>query len=83
VQGVGFRYAAADEARRRHLAGWVRNLDSGAVEAVFEGVRPAVEDMLRWCNEGPPGSFVRDVRIEWNEPPEDLVKFEIRSTGYR
>jgi hypothetical protein len=39
--------------------------------------------MLRWCNEGPPGSFVRDVRIEWNEPPEDLVKFEIRSTGYR
>src|SRR5260370_41547211 len=35
VQGVGFRYAAADEARRRRLTGWVRNLDSGDVEAVL------------------------------------------------
>src|SRR5688572_20227308 len=32
VQGVGFRYTTADEARRHRLAGWVRNLDSGAVE---------------------------------------------------
>jgi acylphosphatase len=81
VQGVGFRYMAADEARRRRLSGWVRNLDSGGVEAVFEGPRIAVEDMLRWCNEGPPGAYVREVRVSWDEPLEHLATFEIRPTG--
>ena len=81
VQGVGFRFATADEARRRHLHGWVRNLDSGGVEAVFEGTRSQVEGMLRWCEDGPPGAFVRDVRVAWDEPVEGLSTFEIRPTS--
>jgi acylphosphatase len=81
VQGVGFRYSTADEARRRRLTGWVRNLDSGAVEAVFEGPRLAVEDMLRWCDDGPPGAYVREVATRWDEPPEHFVRFEIRPTA--
>jgi len=35
VQGVGFRYALADEARSRKLRGWVRNRRDGSVEAVY------------------------------------------------
>jgi acylphosphatase len=81
VQGVGFRYATADEAHHQRLNGWVRNLDSGQVEAVFEGPRPRVEDMLRWCSDGPPGSFVRNVQVSWDEPVEHLARFEIRPTG--
>ena len=81
VQGVGFRYATADEARARGLAGWVRNLDSGGVEAVFEGPRDAVEDMLRWCHDGPSGSFVHEVRVDRDEPPEGLTDFQIRRTA--
>jgi acylphosphatase len=83
VQGVGFRYYTADEARRRHLTGWVRNLDSGGVEAVFEGPPLVVDDMLRWCNQGPPGAYVRDMHAAWDEPPEHFIGFEIRGTaGY-
>jgi acylphosphatase len=81
VQGVGFRYATADEARRRHLNGWVRNLDSGAVEGLFEGRRADVEDMLSWCHVGPPGAYVREVRVSWDEPLEDLAQFGIRPTA--
>jgi acylphosphatase len=81
VQNVGFRYSTADEARRRRIAGWVRNLDSGNVEAVFEGPREAVEGMLRWCHQGPPGAWVRHVDVTWDEPPERLREFEIRRTG--
>jgi acylphosphatase len=81
VQGVGFRYATADEAISRRLTGWVRNLDSGRVEAVFEGPRAQVEDMVRWCEDGPPGSYVRDVRVAWDEPPEHPPRFEIRGTS--
>src|SRR5438067_4706038 len=81
VQGVGFRYATADAARGRGLGGWVRNLDSGDVEAVFEGPAPAVDDMLRWCHAGPPGSFVYEVRVHRDEPPEGLTDFQIRRTA--
>jgi acylphosphatase len=82
VQGVGFRYATVDAARERGLAGWVRNLDSGDVEAVFEGAPPAVEDMLRWCHEGPPGSFVQQVQVTRDEPLEGLTDFQIRRTAF-
>jgi acylphosphatase len=83
VQGVGFRFATADEARRLDLRGWVRNLDSGEVEAVFEGRRERVVEMVRWCEEGPPGSYVRDVHVSWDEPAEQLSpsSFEIRPTS--
>ena len=81
VQGVGFRYTTADEARLRGLSGWVRNLDSGGVEAVFEGPRANVEDMLSWCRSGPPGAYVRDVKIGWDEPVENFDRFEIRRTS--
>jgi acylphosphatase len=82
VQGVGFRYATLDAARERGLAGWVRNLDSGEVEAVFEGPAPAVEEMLGWCRAGPPGSFVHAVRVDRDEPAEGLIDFQIRRTAF-
>ena len=78
VQGVGFRYSTADEARRNHLSGWVRNLEGGGVEAVFEGPRPAVEAMLRWCQRGPSGAWVRELKVTWDEPLEGLADFAIR-----
>ena len=80
VQGVGFRYAISDEAERRRLTGWVRNLDSGGVEAVFAGPRSAVEEMVRWCQRGPSGAWVRDLKVSWDEPLEDLASFDIRRT---
>lgn len=61
VQGVGFRYAAQREAQRLALTGWVRNRDDGAVEAVFEGPRDTLEQMLEWCRRGP--AFARVVRV--------------------
>ena len=82
VQGVGFRYATADEARRLGLRGWVRNLDSGDVEAVFEGHRSRVVDMIKWCEDGPPGSYVRECNVSWDEPLEHLSGFQIRPTSY-
>ncbi|HEY1293481.1 MAG TPA: acylphosphatase [Chloroflexota bacterium] len=81
VQGVGFRYATADEAQRRQLSGWVRNLDSGGVEAVFEGPHAQVAAIVRWCEDGPPGAYVRTVRVDWDEPLEHLRAFEIRPTS--
>jgi acylphosphatase len=82
VQGVGFRFSTVEKAQSRGLAGWVRNLESGQVEAVFEGPREAVEEMVAWCRDGPPGAWVRDVSVVRDEPPEGLRQFETRPTGY-
>ena len=38
--------------------------------------------MLRWCADGPPGAYVRDLTVDWDEPPEQFPNFQIRRTGY-
>jgi acylphosphatase len=68
VQGVFFRASCVDEAHRRGLGGWVRNLPDGGVEAVFEGEEPQVQAMIDWCGHGPPGARVHAVATEAQEP---------------
>lgn len=79
VQGVGYRFSTQDVASVYSLSGWVRNLPDGRVEAVFEGDRVAVENMIQWCHKGPPHSQVNEVRVEY-EKPEGLKGFEILRT---
>jgi acylphosphatase len=67
VQGVGYRYAAAAEARRLQVRGWVRNTAAGEVEAEFEGPPDAVEAMLAWCAHGPALARVTQVLVHCRE----------------
>jgi acylphosphatase len=77
VQGVYYRASTRDAARERGVDGWVRNLEDGRVEAVFEGPEEHVESMVEWCHEGSPASNVEDVEVEYGDPQgED--GFEIR-----
>jgi acylphosphatase len=68
VQGVSFRAYAEDEAAFRGVVGWIRNVPDGRVEAVFEGPRPSVEAMIRWCHRGSPASRVTGVEVTWEAP---------------
>jgi len=68
VQGVYYRANTRDAARTRNVDGWVRNLDDGRVEAVFEGDEAAVEEMIEWCHTGSPAATVRDVDVTHEEP---------------
>ncbi len=77
VQGVAFRAATRREARAAGLAGWVRNLADGRVEAVFEGEPSAVAVLVAWCREGPSAARVDRVDAA-EETPEGLAGFEIR-----
>jgi acylphosphatase len=67
VQGVGFRYQARSRAKSLGLAGFVRNLPDGSVEAVFEGEDERVESMVEWSRHGPPGARVDDVEVSWEQ----------------
>jgi acylphosphatase len=64
VQRVGFRYWVIEQAGERGLNGWVRNLQTGDVEAVFSGSRGAVENMVTACHGGPVNARVDSVEQE-------------------
>lgn len=74
VQGVWFRVNTERLARRIELSGWVRNLPSGAVEAVFEGSPGSVEAAVLWCRHGPERAQVEHVEVV-DEEPEGLTDF--------
>ncbi|MBI4136783.1 acylphosphatase [Candidatus Roizmanbacteria bacterium] len=76
VQKVGFRYATKLKAHALHIAGWVKNRDDGTVEAVFEGEKDTVENMIHWCYSGSPGNVESVKHIE--EKAEGLKEFEIK-----
>jgi acylphosphatase len=77
VQGVFFRASTRDEARARGLTGWVRNLPDGRVEALFEGDRRLLENMLAWCRQGPRYSYVDQVEVDWQSYQGDLMDFRV------
>ena len=77
VQGVYFRQSTVREASALGVAGWVRNLPDGRVEAVFEGTRELVDAAVAWCAEGPRGAAVESVEV-LEETPEGLPGFSLR-----
>jgi acylphosphatase len=77
VQGVFFRETLRRRAESTSVAGWVHNRADGAVEAVLEGERDAVERLVEFCREGPRGASVDWVDVAAEEP-KGLTGFEIR-----
>jgi DNA ligase D-like protein (predicted 3'-phosphoesterase) len=64
VQGVGYRDATLRRARRLGVMGWVRNGEDASVLVHAEGPEPAVDDLVAFLREGPPGAGVAKVTIE-------------------
>jgi acylphosphatase len=77
VQGVFFRAETADMADRLGLAGWVRNLPDGRVEALFEGEKEDVEKALDFCRKGPPGARVQSLDLKWEDWKGEFRDFRV------
>jgi acylphosphatase len=77
VQDVWFRASTQRAARRVGVDGWVRNLEDGRVEAVFEGDPKAVEKMIEYSSQGPELARVDDVEVI-EEPLEGVSGFQVR-----
>ena len=78
VQGVGFRYFAADCARREGLHGTVRNLPDGRVEAVADGDLESLSRFEAALWRGPSRARVDDVVSEDRPPLGRAEGFAIR-----
>ncbi|HEY0391599.1 MAG TPA: DNA polymerase ligase N-terminal domain-containing protein [Solirubrobacterales bacterium] len=80
VQGVGFRDATLQRARRLGVMGWVRNGEDGEALVHAEGPEPAVEGLVSFLRDGPPAARVAGVRTE-SVKPEGHEQFAIRGVS--
>jgi acylphosphatase len=78
VQGVFFRSETEEEALRRGVTGWVRNTPDGRVEAVFEGEKQKVDELIEFCRHGPPGARVGNVEVTWESYKGEFSGFRTR-----
>ena len=78
VQGVSYRASTQEQARRLGVVGWVRNLQDGRVEAVVQGPKDKVDELIRWCHHGPPSAKVDQVDVTWEKVAEEFPRFDVR-----
>ncbi len=77
VQGVLFRHYTKEMASKYRLKGWVKNRYDGSVEAVFEGDKEKVNQMIQWCHQGPSQAKVTNVHETWEDYRGEFADFSI------
>ena len=77
VQGVFFRHYTSVRANELGVKGWVKNRMDGKVEAIFEGKKDKVDELIKWCNRGPSGARVTEVNVDWEDYRDEFDSFTI------
>ncbi len=78
VQGVFFRERTKKKVEGLSVFGWVKNLPDGRVEAVLEGDRKSVEEMVNWAKKGPILAKVNGLDVAWENYQAEFRNFEIK-----
>jgi acylphosphatase len=77
VQGVFFRHHTQEMAYKLGVNGWVKNRRDGSVEALFEGDKKNVDQIIQWCHRGPSEARVMNVRTTWENYTGEFDDFSI------
>jgi acylphosphatase len=77
VHSVGFRTAIFDQAVNAGIRGFVRNVQDGTVEALFDGEDILVQNLIQYCRKGPENADVDNVEISEEEPKDLFTDFRI------
>ena len=78
VQGIFFRENTKKKAQKLRITGWVRNLPDGRVEAVLEGEKDKIEELVNWVKKGPMFAKVDGLEVMPEEYQGEFDNFEIR-----
>lgn len=79
VQGVFFRAGAVERARELGLTGWVRNTEDNKVEAILEGERAQIKQMINWVKQGPSGAVVEKVEVKEQKYQGEFSNFNVKT----
>lgn len=78
VQGVGFRYFVTSHAEKFPITGYVRNLETGAVEIEVEGERDTIVDFLNEVRKGPRHARIAGFELEWKPFQKKYDRFFVK-----
>ena len=78
VQGVFFRANTERKAKEIGVNGWIRNVEDGSVEAIFEGPKDKIKVLIVYCSKKQPHANVKDMKIDWQEYQNEFDEFIIR-----
>ncbi len=65
-------------AKKSGVFGWVKNLPDGNVEALVEGNKEDVNEVVKWSKIGPENARVDDVELEYGQYQGNYDEFIIR-----
>ncbi len=77
VQNVGFRFYTEKKARMLELKGFVKNMPDGSVYVEAEGDKENINELIKYCHEGPSWANVTHVYIQ-ESPIKDFLDFSIK-----
>lgn len=77
VQRVFFRSFIKENADKLKIQGYVKNLPSGEVEAVFEGQKENVDAMMQVCKKGHKRAIVEGIKAIEQKPTKEFTSFTI------
>ncbi len=78
VQGVFYRENTRKRAEKLRVTGWVKNLKNGRVEAIFEGGKDNVENMVNWARKGPIWAKIEALDVIWEDYRGEFNGFDIK-----
>ena len=78
VQGVFFRANTYKKAKDLGLFGWIRNLPDGRVEAIFEGEKDKVKEIIEWLKKGPMFAKIDDISVNFEDYKAEFNDFIIK-----
>lgn len=76
VQGVLFRFSAAEKAKELGLVGFVHNELDGTVYIEAEGDHTTLQEFLKWCKKGPALASVTNIQSEFTDTVKGYLDFE-------
>jgi acylphosphatase len=64
VQGVFYRQSAQEKAMSLDIKGTVKNCEDDTVEIIATGAKKQLDELVRWCWQGPPRAKVTNVTTQ-------------------
>lgn len=76
VQGVFYRQGTKEKATSLGIVGTVKNEADGSVHIIATGDKETLDELVKWCRQGPPKARVESVHAE-TVPPQAFSNFTI------
>jgi len=78
VQGVYYRGSTRRQVMKiGGITGWVKNQEDGTVRLTAEGSPEKLQELMDWCNSGPPMAIVTSINIQHEKPTGEFHNFTI------